>query len=117
MLGTILRNKNNVEEKQNGIRALPRSCPELLDASSERTMSDTDAAQNTRCYLSRIMFCKEANIQGNDQPNGVIREYTFASTPFMIAWSVHGSLQSDRELLRTKAYLDVENELNVATTS
>ena len=114
MLGTILRNKNNVEEKQNGIRALPRivgcflgkndvryrRCPELRDAISAGLCSAERQTYNETISQTESF----ANIP-------------FASTPFMTAWSIHGSLQSDRKVLRTKAYLDVEDVLNVATTS
>ena len=114
LLDTILRNKNKVDEKTNGIRALPRivgcflakndvryrRCPELRDAISARLCSAKRQTYNETISQTASF----ANIP-------------FASPPFMTAWSIHGSLQSDRKVLRTKAYPDVENVLNVATTS
>ena len=71
-------------------------CPELLDAASAKTMSDTGAAQNCGMLPQQEYVLQRGKIQRDDQPDRVIREYTFASTPFMTAWSMDESIQSDR---------------------
>ena len=79
LLGTILRNKNNVEEKTKWDTGAAQNCWML--PRQERCQIQT-LPRIARCYLSRNMFCREANIQRNDQPNGVIREYTLRIDTF-----------------------------------